>query len=153
ELLVFASFVTLNGEPLAQCTDGIGMTAAEYAELMGDFGPPLNLSDTPNCLRFAALNSDGQPVITVSDTQFVVWLEDNFDTSKPGSVSINDIDMDKVAQEGVFVPKTYTHFAFNQVAPIVEGQPLEDSSVLNQRPTFMGRAVPGSAITVFLNSG
>ena len=132
----YKSFVSLNGTLLNFCTDGTGFTEAD---LVG-YGIPTS-SDKPDC--YYLFDSNVQPIIT--PTSVKVWLANSFDTTAPGTVSVNGL----------------APFAFNQstgggaddnATAVVDGRSLTGTPEIAKRPTFSGTAEPGARVTVMVHS-
>ena len=130
------SLVTLNQEALPFCAFG-GYSAETLKNLFGM--PPGLVSDTPLCYE---LTANGQTA-SITPTEARIWLPDGYDTEAPGSVSVNGSPV----------------FNFNEstsepVTPTAEsdGESLEGTPTIANRPTFSGKAEPGSTVTVTVRS-
>src|SRR5690606_25164446 len=78
-------FVTLNNVVLPSCAMGTGYTAEQHANMGGRV--PANVSDTPTCLFIRAFQEG--PTFTPTPNKLVIWLAEDFDITKPGSLTIN----------------------------------------------------------------
>lgn len=130
--IMFRSFVVLNGIKLPFCSDGVGLDKAQLIAMGGIYINPDLISDTPTC--YYAI--DGSFNSLMSSTAVRVWLAPDFDTSAPGTVSVNG----------------NTVYGFNQTEPIVNSSPIADTSSIIKRPTFSGTTTPNSTVTVTVHS-
>lgn len=134
------SFVSLNGSALDFCTDGTGYDVAT----LESFGI-MTATDTAPC--YYLIDSNAQPVIT--PTAAKVYLDQNFDTTAQGTVSVNGSDS-FTYNSGTTEPTD----PGNPVAPTasVGNKSLTGTPTISKRPTFSGVAEPGSVVTVTVHS-
>ncbi len=155
----FVSTVAINGVALPVCTDGMGMSAEEVADMIGDAPWPIIVSETPTCTLAVQGGEGGSPENLLTSTQAIVWLGDDFNTAQPGVVSVNGFDMSSLMQ-GTIILNDYASFAYNQPtgggnneASIKTGNnPLTNNPTITKKPTFNGTAPPGSTVVVTVNS-
>lgn len=79
------SLVTVNGQQLKACLEGTAYEEYGYDIPFLEENEILGFADTPPC--YFLMSIEGAPII--SETQFRIWLPNNFDTTSPGTVSIN----------------------------------------------------------------
>ena len=124
------SLVSLNGVDLPFCTDRTGSTAEYYIRTYG-INPALVSNEAP-CYYVDRADD----YFVASATRFELLLPSYFNTSAPGTISINNSPV----------------FVFNQPVPIVGGNQLAGTPTIDKRPTFSGKTVPESTVTVTVRS-
>ena len=155
EVVAFASLVKLNGVALPMCTDGTGLTVAEFEEMFSGAPLPLNASDTAPCFKVFDKEEDSDPWPVIGNGLIKVWLSDDFDTSNSGVVTVNAINYEATlrTKPTSIVYDDSAPYIFNAAAPAVNSEtPLQESPTIDKRPTFSGKTVPGSTVTVTVNS-
>jgi len=147
--LIAGGLISLNHTVVPVCTEGIGLSAAQLIQY--NVSAPGRVSDTPTCYQIVA--SDGQSY-TFTSTSAVIWLENNFDTTAPGTVSVNGSaafafnqpsgggDDDDGGEEGETTP----------ISISAGNGALADGRTMSSRPTFSGKAPAGSTVEVTVRS-
>ncbi len=137
------SLVSVNSTALPMC-----MSQSMYDEYQGYSNSIMELYST-NAPCYYSYNDDYEPII--STTEVKVWLPSAFDTTAPGTVSVNGSNTylfnavtDPAEPE---TPTTISATAYSNGT-----KPLDQTPVLPKRPTFSGIATPGAAVVVTVRS-
>lgn len=134
---VSRSLVTLNGDQMKFCSNGLESTYVEYGY------DPNYFSDNAPCYEIFDANT-GQRLIT--PTKATIRLTDDFDLTAQGTVSVNGSNTFTFNQQTT---------PGNEVADptvIVGSKSLETKPTISKRPTFSGTAEPGATVTVTVRS-
>lgn len=128
----------LNDQLVPLCTLGSTFTREE---LSAGLDLPLGMvADTPLCMVFL---EDNMPLENLSTT-IRLWLPEDFDETVVSTFSINDVSIEYVKAGSPGVPAEVT-------AGVVGGD-ITQTPTIAARPTFAGKAEPGSTVTVTVYS-
>jgi len=167
-LALTQSIVSVNGQALPFCTDGLGLTAQQFVD--AGYSSAI-VSDTPPCY----LLIDGSGIIFTA-TSAKIWLADSFDITAEGTVSVNGSNIYTFnhvtppvvipAPPVVSVPPALVVAVTRVLDDIPED--IEDLIVsifgddkpistivqefISNRPTFSGHANPFSTVVVTVHS-
>lgn len=136
-----SSRVRLNGQDLKFCPDGFGMTAQQMIDTYSSFYPTISqtITDNPTCYLLIVNGGSG-----LTDTQATIWLSDDFDITKQGTVSVNGSPV-----------YTFNPGAGGDVTPTVDvngNKDIDNNPIIPSLPTFTGVAEPGATVVVTVHS-
>lgn len=133
------SLVTLNGVAMKFCANGLASTYEGYG-----YSPDFFSNDIP-CYKLVDA-STGE--IQISPTNVDIRLDDDFDITAQGTVSVNG------SSTFIFNQQATSPGDGDDVEPTatVGGRSLENRPTISKRPTFSGVAEPGATVTVTVRS-
>lgn len=132
------SLVTLNGTPLAFCSEKMGLP---YELLQTLVASEELVTDTRPCYMILENNA----TVMHTQTQTIVLLPSDFDMTAPGSVAVNGSPVFQFnSAETPVVPQP--------IAVLPSGLPLTGTPQIAAMPTFKGTAEPGTLVTLTIHS-